>query len=613
MDKAQIKGKDAKPQDTVNKIIAILEKMNIKAKHYFIEQSLDHCFSSRVYAEGDLENYIGTNGKGTTNEYCLASGYAEFMERIQNAMFLYDVHLLDKASADEIEKINKNLKYCSWDELSAEGDSFFNKYVNICAETIRDCPEWLRRNVAIEQLKSTFSYLGNRIPTIPYFHTNAQRYEWIPDKILRFFFMSNGMAAGNTLEEALVQGYSEIFERIVQREIIVKQLTPPRIPQKVINRFPYVKGVIKDIEAAGPYKVIVCDCSLGKNIPAVCGIIVDTNTHTFGIRFGSHPNLGIALERVFTESMQGRNLEQFTKYSTAVFSAALEGSDSNIFNNMKIGAGFYPVSIFGSEPSYAFAEWDWDGDADNKELALKMNKKLEEDGHDVYIKDVSSLGFPSVYIIVPGLSELRPCNHLYLKEFKLRVNVTEALIHIDEADARSVEQIIRYCKISRNALLENTVNSLYALPLKQKFHGGGGELDFLIAVCYYYLGNHLEAYRFMNLCRSRMHPDEEDYRYVSLAETLLHGLANKYDEYLIRDLLKSISDETTYGKLMEDFKEPQNVLEKLYPHFKDFDEIKQRTDISAYRELAEFYQKIYQGLDANDVALKHLHLLFNDN
>ncbi|MDD4565933.1 MAG: YcaO-like family protein [Eubacteriales bacterium] len=613
MDKAQIKGKDAKPLDTVNKITAILEKLNINTKHYFIEQSLEHCFSSRVYAEGELENYIGTNGKGTTEEYCLASGYAEFMERIQNAMFLYDAHIFDKALADELDQTNKNLNYCSWSELLVEEDSILNKYADLCAETIRDCPVWLKRSVAIEQLKSAFSYLENRIPTIPYFHTNAKRYEWIPDKILRFFFMSNGMAAGNTLEEALVQGYSEIFERIAQREIIAKQLTPPRIPEEVINRFPYVKGVVNDIEAAGPYKVIVCDCSLGRNIPAVCGIIVDTDTHTFGIRFGSHPNLGIALERVFTESLQGRNLEQFTKYSAAVFSEALEGSDQNIFNNMKIGAGFYPVSIFGSEPSYAFAEWDWDGNADNKALARRMSRKLEEDGYDVYIKDASSLGFPSVHIIVPGLSELRPCSQLYLKEFKLKVNVTDALIHIDDADERSVEQIIRYCKVIRNALLENTVNSLYALPLKMKFHGGGGEIDFLTAVCYYYLGNHLDAYRYMNLCRSRMHPDEEDYRYVSLAETLLHGLANQYDEGLIRDLLKSISDEATYGKLMEDFKEPKNILKKLYPHFKDFDEMKQRTDISAYRELSEFYRKIYQAQDADDAVLKRLHLLFNDN
>jgi len=613
MDQARIKGKDAEPQDTVNKITAILEKISINTKHHFIEQSLEHCFSSRVYAEGELENYIGANGKGTTREYCLASGYAEFMERIQNAMFLYDAHMLDKTLADGLDKTNKNLNDRGWDELLAEGDSILNKYVDICAKTINDSPVWLKRNIAIEQMKSTFSYLGNRIPTIPYFHTNAKRYEWIPDKILRFFFMSNGMAAGNTLEEALVQGYSEIYERIAQREIIVKQLTPPRIPQEVIDRFPYVKGVINDIEAAGPYKVIVCDCSLGRNIPAVCGIIADTNTHTFGIRFGSHPNLGIALERVFTESLQGKNLEQFTKYSAAVFSAALEGSEHNIFNNMKIGAGFYPVSIFGSEPSYAFAEWDWDGNADNKELACKMNRKLEEDGYDVYIKDASSLGFPSVHIIVPGLSELRPCNHFYLKEFKLRVNVTDALIHIDESDERRVEQIIRYCKVIRNALLENTINSLYALPLKKKFHGGSGEIDFLIAVCYYYLGNHLEAYRYMNVCRSRMHPGEEDYRYVSLAETLLHGLANRYDECLIRDILNSISDETTYGKLMDDFKEPKSILKKLYPHFKDFDEIKQRTDVSAYRELSEFFQKIYQAMAANDVALKHLHLLFNGN
>ena len=50
-------------------------------------------------------------------------------------------------------------------------------------------------------------------------------------------FGSNGMSAGNTKEEALVEGISELIERYVQQEVILKNLRLPDFPTSYIKNY----------------------------------------------------------------------------------------------------------------------------------------------------------------------------------------------------------------------------------------------------------------------------------------------------------------------------------------------------------------------------------------
>ena len=46
------------------------------------------------------------------------------------------------------------------------------------------------------------------------------------------------MCAGNSPEEALVQGLSEIIERVVQRRIFTEKPALPDVPEEYIQQFP---------------------------------------------------------------------------------------------------------------------------------------------------------------------------------------------------------------------------------------------------------------------------------------------------------------------------------------------------------------------------------------
>lgn len=65
-------------------------------------------------------------------------------------------------------------------------------------------------------------------------------------------YVSNGMAAGNTLEEARTQALSEILERHVKYSVVSENLCLPDVPQWRLENFPSIAADIAALRQAGP-------------------------------------------------------------------------------------------------------------------------------------------------------------------------------------------------------------------------------------------------------------------------------------------------------------------------------------------------------------------------
>ncbi len=61
------------------------------------------------------------------------------------------------------------------------------------------------------------------IVTLPYVRQSDNETVYIPQSIIGNLFVSNGMSAGNTKNEARVQGLSEVFERFVKTVLLLRQ------------------------------------------------------------------------------------------------------------------------------------------------------------------------------------------------------------------------------------------------------------------------------------------------------------------------------------------------------------------------------------------------------
>lgn len=609
------KRKDEAPEATVRKIQECLGAIGITCEYTFYDQEVPDCYSARVWVKGMLSNAIVANGKGTTKEFCLASGFAELMERIQNQMFLYQIQQRDEESPYIHNRPGDGslCRMVDWKVLAAEKDSFFHRVVSRYAKTADQVLEGVdREQLVLLQFEKLFPrWEKDGVLTLPFYHVQSGVYEWIPLEVVKSLNMSNGMAAGNTLEEALVQGYSELLERYVQRQVIEHNLTPPLIEKEELDSYPYVKTMIERIESSGPYRVLVRDCSMGKDLPVVCGIVINQKEQSFGVRFGAHPDIQIALERVFTEALQGKNLEEFTKINQLSFARDMVNKHQNLFNTIKTGTGYYPSGLIDGVPLYPHRRWKSHEGESNRELAAFMTELILAETSQLYILDNSYLGFPSVCIYAEGMSELQPCHYSILKTHACKKQAASFLMDVNKMDEEKAEMLYMTGRLIRDSVLENTVSAMCELPIVYPFHGGVDTISFLMSVCCYYLGDYTGAVKELSVCMRKNDRCTDEYRYLSALLKLFKGQEAGLPPAQMYGLLVLLCGEETAQAVCEDFSERQKVFERVYPNCNHLQCGDCKLTGCAYQELRDFYGTLYKHFLESRVMTSRLHFIFS--
>ncbi len=387
--------KDEIPEKTVEKIKKLLKNIDLELTEIFFhdETCLNSPVSLRVYSE---KFSIGTNGKGTSIINAKASGYAEFMERLQNSIlinFLPEVNLLRETKPSDFSICNDYSpvlkKY-----FQKKGDILsFNKLLDI-----KEC-----------SFLDFYSLKDNKVYNFPY-------------SIIRKIDGSNGMAAGNTLEEAIVQASSEICERYVLRRIISEKLSLPDILSNDYIHYTNIQNILEYYKESG-MEVLIKDASLGGLLPCVCVVIVNRKKNFLHLAFGAHPSLPVAIERSLTEFAQGQNLKEY----------ALDPSFYPIFSTQKLKYAsssqlilsmFHRILSFeineeleeqflSSKSDYLYSKNAFISEKDlqpNKVLLKFLFGKLFKITDDIFIRDNSFLGFPAVKIFIPNISEMFSLN-----------------------------------------------------------------------------------------------------------------------------------------------------------------------------------------------------------
>ncbi|MBQ9582314.1 MAG: YcaO-like family protein [Synergistaceae bacterium] len=337
---------------------------------------------------------LGANGKGTDKFYASAIAYAELMERMQNGT-------LRRPHSKEDYCALPDVKLMSASEILAQGSIFFDvlfKDLDIDGEFFREL--WLKN-----------FFENKEICVVPFADIARNKIIWFPSELLVLADGANGMAAGNNLEEALVQGFSEIFERYVHTKVILGEVVPPEIPREYLEQFA-IYNLIQEFESSGRYKVKVLDGSLGRGFPVAASVITDQETGNFKICFGAHPSFNIAVERTLTETLQGRKTLEDAS-SACVFGNETQVHNLNNINNiMSIGSGFYSYNLMLKEPDWKFIPWGAAENASNTEILKNIFALLKRENMTPLIRDASTIGFPACWIVVPGVNTIFTANNL---------------------------------------------------------------------------------------------------------------------------------------------------------------------------------------------------------
>lgn len=399
-EKTFIKGKDAALEETIDSMLAKLKSLNIDIEEASWLNPVPNVYSVHI-RDKDCE-LMFTNGKGTTKKACLASALGEYFERLSCNYFFADFYLGEEFSAGEFVHYPDE----RWFDVS--GDSI--------PEGLLDDKLWAyydpEQQVNPEHLYDTNTGEGNRsrgICALPYHRLSDAESIWFPVSVIGNIYVSNGMSAGNTRNEARVQSLSEIFERYVKNRIIAEGICLPEVPPEVLARYPKVIEAIDELESH-EYHLRIADASLGGKYPVMSVTLMNPRDATVYASFGAHPSFEVALERTVTELLQGRGLHELDGFSPPSLDLDEVADHHNLETHFIDSSGLIAYDFFKKTPDHEFC--DWDHDADTTDEFEYLSDIIHDMGFDIYIADYEHLDVYSCRIIVPGMSDIYPVDDL---------------------------------------------------------------------------------------------------------------------------------------------------------------------------------------------------------
>ena len=386
---------------------------------------------------------MGVNGKGISREFALASAYGELMERLQSRALIRPTfgifNYLEAVFHDEIEP--------SLEDFIRDYHYLFNNYVSL--KKIEKFNAVLQSNNLIRRC-------------IPFFSLTEQQIKYLPYKLITMCCGSNGLCAGNTKEEAIIQGICEIFERYVHRKIFNETIELSDISLDVIkslHSYPLIHQIIKE-----GYFVSIKYCFIQGIFPVVALLILNKDKNKYKFVLGCDPDIDIALQRCVTEMFQGIKFDSsFENRMIKINWDVLQKFDifrekewiMSTINN----TGHHPVSIFTKQQnSNNIISFLKTRKKNNKQYLKDIIFNLEKLGHKIFIRNHSYLGFPCYRVYIPSMTEWTELSEAELVFLKDEYSIKKTYCNLKSSDIYELSML--------KASLENLNN----IP-KYKFYG----------------------------------------------------------------------------------------------------------------------------------------------
>ena len=419
-DKTFIKGKDSDLESTIETMLQKLQAIDIEIEEASWLNPVPNVYS--VHIRDKECGLMFTNGKGASRKACLASALGEYFERLSCNYFFADFYLgKDYAEGDFVHYPDEQ-----W--IAIDEDNFRNQLLDDTLWRYYD-PETALKAAGLFELNSGTGERG--ICAIPFRRERDQKTILFPVNIIGNLYVSNGMSAGNTKNEARVQSLSEVFERYVKNKIIAEGICLPEVPQAVLDRFPKIVEAIDELQNHG-YHLRIADASLGGRYPVMSVTLINPENASVFASFGAHPSFEVALERTVTELLQGRGLDQLDGFQSPSFDLDEVADHHNLETHFIDSSGLIAYDFFKSVPDYEFA--DWDHDATTESEFDYLCKLIHDSGHDIYIADYEHLDVYTCRIIVPGMSDIYPVDDLVWANNNEGAHFREQLLSLHHLD-----------------------------------------------------------------------------------------------------------------------------------------------------------------------------------
>lgn len=234
------------------------------------------------------------------------------------------------------------------------------------------------------------------------------------NKLIKVMCGTNGLASGNTVTEAICQGFFEVLERYVLREFYLgKHRCITGCFSKELFKNTRAYTLISEIEKNGLLPFILDGTCCGR-FPVLGVLVINPQSHTYLFNVASDFDVDICLSRCITELYQGRTIQSLleskpARWMNRIFNETNEVLKYEFFNQVIFSQGGMPI-----EKLYEILSKD----SKNENLSIFKNIRSNDECHELikqlcrknglnpYICDLSLSEFCTCRVYVPGYSEI---------------------------------------------------------------------------------------------------------------------------------------------------------------------------------------------------------------
>ncbi len=383
-----------------------------------------------VRLQDKLCSRLVSNGKGVSKEAALVSAYGEMLERLSCNYFFNGLYLSAHACSEPFVYYPQEKWFPFEDDEWPRGllDGPTLAHYN------------LSQDLVPEQLIDAGSGDRSRgICALPFIRQRNHQTVWFPVNIISNLYVGNGMAVGAGKYEARVQALSEIFERHIKTTIITDGISLPLVPDEVLARYPHVQEMVTTLESNGLI-VEVRDASLNGKFPLINVTVMNPVSGGCFACFGSHPRFGMAMERAFTEMLQGRELQQLIDLPEPTFDLTKVAEQANLDAHFSKFTGRVCWDLFSESNDYHFVDWDVTGTPEEQFNHLCHLIHIVD--MDIYIADYAFMGMAACRIIVPGMSEVHPVSRLGTSNDNRARHLRQRLLALPLLDVPALRELL---------------------------------------------------------------------------------------------------------------------------------------------------------------------------
>lgn len=358
-----------------------------------------HHFASMFDDLSVLERNIGgrSAGKGKTDAQARASGLCEAIERYSGVFQGDEIRVKGSYRKMGDRAIHPNLcmnfsqaQYDNREAWNAQCGSFFQRVPEPFDEEreIEWTPVWSLTYQDFKYLPTAYCYFGYPMPPKPDCWADT-----------------NGCAAGNTLEESIVQGFMELVERDSVALWWYNRIQRPAVDLDSFDE-PYFEALKCYYQSIGR-ELWVIDLTSDLNIPAFAAISrrCDRKVEDIILGFGAHFDPKLAVQRALTEANQilpavlAVDTDGTTQYATSSDFPVLDWWKTATLENQPYLAPDKSVTpkVYSDYPQVANNDL-----LDDVKLCQQI---VEQRGIEMLVLDQTrpDIGLKVVKVVVPGM------------------------------------------------------------------------------------------------------------------------------------------------------------------------------------------------------------------